>query len=103
MASKDPQRVLIGRIGAYTVHSRYDGYVLTQAARKGFLQRFEREVDPEGVLEPAERARRAEAARKAYMLRLALKSAQARRSRRPAVRHASAPNLEREQASYGRS
>jgi hypothetical protein len=44
-------------------------------------ERFEREVDPEGVLEPAERARRAQHARTAYYSRLALKSAQVRRAR----------------------
>ncbi len=40
--------------------------------------RFEKQVDPEGVLDPKERARRAEHARKAHSLGLALKSAQAR-------------------------
>ncbi|VEG42719.1 Uncharacterised protein [Mycolicibacterium flavescens] len=43
------------------------------------LDQFEREVDPEGVLTPTERAQRAEHARKAHFKRLALKSAQARR------------------------
>jgi hypothetical protein len=45
------------------------------------LERFEREVDPDGTLPPAERAKRAEYARKAYFQRLALKSAQVRRRR----------------------
>ena len=53
----------------------------TAHARAAFLDRFDREVDPRGELEPAERARRAENARQAYFLRLALKSAQARRVR----------------------
>jgi hypothetical protein len=78
---KDPLRVLTGRIGAYTLHSRYDCRELLEPARRGFEARFEREVDPEMVLDPAERARRAEMARKAYFSRLALKSAQARRKR----------------------
>ena len=43
------------------------------------LDRFEREVDPDGVLSPEERARRAGHARKAYFTRLALQSAKARR------------------------
>ncbi len=43
------------------------------------MERFERQVDPDGVLTPAERARRAGHARKAYFARLALRSAQARR------------------------
>ena len=53
----------------------------TAPARKAALDRFEVEVDPEGVLLPEERARRAEHARKAYFLRLALKPAQARKRR----------------------
>jgi hypothetical protein len=56
----------------------------TEPARRALLDRFEREVDPDGVLSPAERARRAGHARKAYFTRLALRSAQARR-RTPAV------------------
>lgn len=52
----------------------------TRAARQAFADRFEREVDPDGVLDPAERARRADSARKAYFTRLALKSAQSRRA-----------------------
>ena len=42
------------------------------------LSRFEREVDPDGVLDPKERARRAEHAKKAYFLKLALASRKAR-------------------------
>ena len=53
----------------------------THNGRQAFLARFEREVDPDGVLLPAERAKRAENACKAYFQRLALKSAQARRRR----------------------
>jgi hypothetical protein len=53
----------------------------TAPARTAFLDRFEREVDPDGELPPAERARRAEHARKAYFQRLALKSARARRAK----------------------
>lgn len=45
------------------------------------LKKFEKEVDPDGSLPPAERAKRAEHARKAYFKRLALKSAQTRRRR----------------------
>ena len=55
----------------------------TAAARKAFLDRFDRQVDPDGTLPLAERARRAAHARKAYFLTLAAKSAAAR-SRRAA-------------------
>ncbi|WP_202948527.1 hypothetical protein [Nitrolancea hollandica] len=70
-----------GRIGAYVTHSRHDPRETTAKARETFLARFEREVDPEGVLPEAERLRRAEAARKAYFSRLAYQSAKARRAR----------------------
>lgn len=43
------------------------------------MEKFEYQVDPQRKLLPAERAKRAENARKAYYQRLALKSAQARR------------------------
>ena len=73
------ERVLIGRLGAYVLHSRYDSRELTKAAHAAFESKFEREVDPDGVLPLDERRRRAEMARKAHFTRLALKSAQARR------------------------
>jgi hypothetical protein len=53
----------------------------TANARRAMLDKFERQVDPDGALAPAERAKRAEHARKAHFKRLALKSAQARRRR----------------------
>jgi hypothetical protein len=46
------------------------------------LARFEAEVDPDGILSPEERRRRAEHARSAYFVRLALASAKARRAKR---------------------
>ena len=70
-----------GRIGAYVLHSKHDPKETTAKARETFLARFEREVDPEGVLPEAERLRRAEAARKAYFAKLAYQSAKARRAR----------------------
>lgn len=82
MANKHSERVLAGRLGAYVVHSRYDSRELTEAAREAFRSKFEREVDPEGVLPIEERLRRAEMARKAHFARMALKSAEARRRRR---------------------
>jgi hypothetical protein len=55
-----------------------DRPALTAAARKAFLDRFEQHVDPDGTLDPAERAIRAEHAKRAYFARLALKSSVAR-------------------------
>jgi hypothetical protein len=63
-------------------HRRHaQGKTSTSAGTSAFLARFEREVDPEGVLPLEERARRAEYARKAHFADLALKSARARRGR----------------------
>lgn len=70
------------RLGAFALHSRYDPKETTKPARAAFMARFEREVDPEGKLEPAERTRRAEYAKRLYFGRLALRSAQARRAAR---------------------
>jgi hypothetical protein len=62
-------------------HAAYDTRETTQAARAAFARRFEREVDPDGVLPEPERARRAEAAKRAHFQRMALRSAHARRRR----------------------
>lgn len=51
----------------------------TAPARRALLDRFERQVDPDGELSPQERARRAETARRAHMKELALRSAISRR------------------------
>ncbi len=53
----------------------------TRPAREKFLQRFEREVDPDGLLPPEERRRRADHAKRAYMLRLAKRAVDARKGR----------------------
>jgi len=69
-----------GRIGAHVSWSRTaDRAARTEPGRKSFLARFEREVDPDGILAEAERLKRAEHARKAYMQKLALVSAARRR------------------------
>jgi len=80
MTEKQQQKA--GRIGGLSKSSRYDPQTLTGKARQSFLARFERDVDPEGILEPLERQRRAEAARRAYMSRLAMKGAETRRKRK---------------------
>lgn len=69
------------RIAALTLHSRTDGRAHTAPARRAFLDRFEEQVDPARELSEPERLRRAEAAKRAYFGRLALRSAQARRKR----------------------
>jgi len=77
------ERSLRARMGAYAQQARYDTKQTTQAARDTFMARFEREVDPDGVLPEAERARRAEAAKKLHFQRMAWKSAKARSQKEP--------------------
>ena len=79
------ERAAWGRIGGLTTSARHGGQAMTLPARRGFRERFEREVDPEGRLEPGERVRRAERAMRAHMLRLAQASAEAR-AKRPSPR-----------------
>lgn len=78
---KDPRRSRAGRLGALVQHSRHDPLVTTAAARRAAEARFEREVDPDGVLRPDERARRATYAKRAHFTRLAMASATARKRR----------------------
>jgi hypothetical protein len=82
--SLTPEQIALrARIGAHARWSRVeDRAAATAPARAAFRDRFERQVDPDGRLAPEERARRAESARKSYMLALAVKSANARRTRR---------------------
>ena len=82
-ASENDDRALRARMAAHLLHAQIpDEAEHTAPARAAFLSRFEREVDPEGVLDPEERARRAEHAKKAYFLRLALASRKARAKKR---------------------
>lgn len=66
-------------IAANARAARTNGREQTAPARAAFIGNWERVVDPNGVLAPEERARRAKAALKEHMLRLALHSAQKRR------------------------
>jgi hypothetical protein len=73
------ERSMLAQIAAHTLWATCDDPTAhTAPARKAFLDRFEREVDPDGSLTPEERARRAEHARRAYFKRLALASSRAR-------------------------
>ncbi len=59
-----------------------DAAARTAPARRAALERFEKQVDPDGTLPPDERTRRAEHAKRAFFLGLALKSAQVRSKRK---------------------
>lgn len=65
------QRTQRARIAAHARWSREDGATGTQPARTAFLERFERRVDPDGLLDPQERARRAESAKREHFQRMA--------------------------------
>jgi hypothetical protein len=71
------ERSLRARAAAHALHAQ--GRTSTKAGTVAFLARFERQVDPEGVLTPEERTRRAEHALKSHMAGLALKASRARR------------------------
>jgi hypothetical protein len=78
-------RTQIAKIAANTRWANEpDRSAATQPARDGLARKFEDLVDPDRTLSPAERAMRAESARRAHFQRLALKSAQARRAKRTA-------------------
>jgi hypothetical protein len=74
------QRRLRASIAAHVQWAKEpDPTARTATARKAFMERFEREADPDGTLDPAERARRAEHLRRAHFARLALASSRARK------------------------
>lgn len=74
------QRSLRAKVAAHASWANTsDRAARTAAARKAALDRFDRQVDPDGVLPPEERTLRATSARKAHFARLALLSARARR------------------------
>jgi hypothetical protein len=76
------ERTLRAKIAAHTSWAQCeDRRARTAPATAASMARFERQVDPDGVLTPAERARRAENARRAYFQQLAFRSAKARRTR----------------------
>jgi hypothetical protein len=74
------ERSLLARQAAHTMHAQYDVQETTAKARASFLAKFEREVDPDGVLPLEERRRRAEHLRRAHFARLARASARVRRA-----------------------
>lgn len=80
MPASPSERKLKAQVAAHAKWAgEADRSAATAPARLAAERRFELEVDPDGVLPPAERARRAEHARKAHFARMALASARARR------------------------
>lgn len=88
MTQDKGDRVLQARIAAHASWAQTkDRAARTANARKALLDKFERAVDPDGLLTPDERAFRAEHARKEHYLRLSRKSVQARRRRNCRKQH----------------
>ncbi len=80
------ERALRARVAAHAKHATHDPKAAMAKARAVFLASFEQQADPDGVLPPAERQRRAEQLRRSHYARLALASAKARRARPPAAK-----------------
>lgn len=97
------ERQLIAAIGAHgrwAKTSAADRQQATSKARQALFDKFAAEVDPDGVLTPKERERRARHAQRAHMSRIALKSAQTRRQR---ALDAQAATIEQAVAALGTS
>ena len=76
------QRTIRGAIAANTRWSREDPAVNAGRGQAGLVEKFRREVDPDGTLPEAERERRAQCAYRAHFQRLALASSKARGARK---------------------
>ncbi len=70
-----------GRLGGQRTAQLHDSRKLTTSGRTAFDARFEREVDPDGMLPLEERRLRIAALRREYFSRLGKLSAMARRAR----------------------
>jgi hypothetical protein len=75
------QRSQRARIAALTRWSREDPAATAARGQAGLLRKFDDQVDPDRTLPEAERIRRAEAARRAHMQRLAFRSSKVRAAR----------------------
>ncbi|WP_086002969.1 hypothetical protein [Nocardiopsis salina] len=83
MAHSDPtRRSQIASLAAHTSWARTPHRAERMApANRAREQKWEREVDPDGVMDPADRARAAESARAAYYRRLSMAGVEARRTK----------------------
>lgn len=74
MSSKN-RRQQVARIGGFSLRAKHDPREYTKPARAAAYRRFEQQVDPDGILSADERSKRATAARRAHMQRIALRRA----------------------------
>ena len=81
MPSRSAQdRSLVAQIAAAERWGRTpDRTAATAPARAGLRAKFEREVDPDGTLDPAELGRRVDQLVRAHMLRMSVKAKASRR------------------------
>lgn len=85
MGTRPTERTLSARAAAYTRWSQTaDRTAATAPMRKGLMAKYEAQVDPEGLLAPKERTRRAEMAHKAFMADIARRSVASRRKKKEA-------------------
>ena len=82
MSLSPSERSLRAQIAANTRWANTDRRQASEDARRKRLTHFENVVDPDGTMDPDERAKRAANAMRAEMQRLALKSAKVRRRKR---------------------
>lgn len=75
------QRTMRARIAALSRWAKESPAENATRGQAGLLAKFIDQVDPDRTLPEPERMRRAEAARRAHMVRLSLRSAQARAAR----------------------
>lgn len=74
------QRAMQARLAAHTRWAATpDRQAATAKARQAAADRFEKQVDPDGVMDPALRAKLADNAKAAHYTRMALLSARSRR------------------------
>jgi hypothetical protein len=90
----DDRRVR-AQIGAHSSWAHTpDRSARTAPARAAMLEKFARQVDPEGTMTPAARALAADSARKAHLLRMTRASIEARRKARQLLAQAEAADAE---------
>lgn len=74
------QRTAWGRLGALRLHGQ--GKTNTAPARAAMAEKWLRLADPDGTLTPEVRSKRAEYLRRAWLLELSIRAADARRHKR---------------------
>lgn len=79
MALTPEEMSLRGKLAAHVMWSKVpDRSARTAPGRAAFDARFEKQVDPGGVMDPETRRKAAESAKKAHFARMAFRSAQVR-------------------------